>query len=104
MSLFSILIAIANIFDRFANFLGFPIVIKSVLSILRLSLFALSQSYIFKNSRINSCLIYRSFLTSFDKKVSPAYIEMFDVLVMLGKLFKYRINSKGPNIEPCWTP
>ena len=56
-----------------------------------------------QNSRINSCLISRSFLTSFDKKVSSAYMEMFDVLIVLGKSFKYRINSKGPNIESCGT-
>ena len=102
MSLFSTLIA--NIFDRFPNLLGFPIIINSVLSILRLSLFALSQLHIFKNSGLNSCLISRLFLTSFDKKVSSVYIETFDVLVVLGKSFKYRINSRGPNIEPCGTP
>ena len=95
---------IANIFDRFPNLLGFPIIINSVLSIFRLSLFALSQSHTFKNSGINSCLISRSFLTSFDKKVSSAYIEMLDVLVVLGKSSKYRIYRRGPNIEPCGTP
>ena len=100
--LFSTLIV--NISDRFPNLIGFPIIINSVLSMLRLNLFALNQSHIFKNSGINSCLISRSFLISFDKKVSSAYKEIFDVLVVLGKSFKYRINRKGPNIEPCGTP
>ena len=95
---------IVNIFDRFPNLLGFSIIINSVLSISRLSLFALSQLHIFKNLGINFCLISRSFLTSFDKKVSSAYIETFDVLVVLGKSFKCRINSRGPNMEPCVTP
>ena len=102
MSLFSTLIA--NIFDRYPNFPRFPMIIIAVLSVLRLSLFALSQSHIFKNSGINSCLISRSFLTTFDKTVSSAHKEMFDVLVVLGKSLKYRINSRGPNTEPCETP
>ena len=60
--------------SKFSSRFDVPMIIKSVLTVFRLSLFALSHSQIFMNEGINSLFNSLTFLKVLDRLVSSANI------------------------------
>ena len=76
------------------------IIINSVLTVLRLNLFAFSHLQILVNAGNNSMSNSPILLKDLNKLVSSANIVIFAFSTESGKSLIYIRNSKGPRIEP----
>ena len=81
-----------------------PIIMYSVLVILRLSLFALSHKLRFDSSSFSMVLRSAALLAETVMLVSSAYIRGQALVKQFGRSLMYSKNSRGPIIDPWGTP